>query len=155
MSISDATIKVLTNRDGAAGVEFALMMPTLVLFVIGIVDVGALTYQQTEVSAAAHAGAQYAMNNASATTDSIRSAVTNATPLGTSTSWVTPTVAQGYACSNASPISLSSTPPTNCSPGVVATYIQVNSSAVYTPLITWGTISIPTTLSAQAMVRTQ
>ena len=152
MSISDVIYKVLTNRDGAAGVEFALMLPALVLFVIGIVDVGALTYEQTEVSAAAHAGAQYAIRNGSSvTTDSITSAVTSATPF---TIQATPAPQRVKAC--VSDGSLIVTTQSTCTGGVTpGTYIQVNAQATYTPLISWGTLSMPTTLSAQAMVRTQ
>jgi Flp pilus assembly protein TadG len=153
MSISDAIMKDLTTRDGAAGVEFALTLPAIVLFTIGTVDLGGLAYQKAEVSAAVNAGVLYAIDNASSLSlTNVATAVTGATPLGTS---VTPTVTQGYACSNASSISLSSTQPTNCSPGVVATYVQISSSASYTPLISWGTITMPSTLSASAMVRVQ
>ena len=152
MSISDVIYKVLNNRDGAAGVEFALMLPALVLFVIGIVDVGALTYEQTEVSAAAHAGAQYAIRNGSSvTTDSIKSAVTGATPF---TVRATPAPQQVKACVSGS--SLVVTSATTCAGGgAPGTYIQVNAQATYTPLISFGTLSMPTALSAQAMVRTQ
>jgi Flp pilus assembly protein TadG len=152
MSISDVIYKVLTNRDGAAGVEFALMLPALVLFVIGIVDVGALTYEQTEVSAAAHAGAQYAIRNGSgASLTNIASAVTGATPF---TVLATPAPQQVKACVSGS--SLVVTTGTTCAGGgTPGTYIQVNAQATYTPLISFGTLSMPTALSAQAMVRTQ
>jgi Flp pilus assembly protein TadG len=152
MSISDAISKVLANRDGAAGVEFALMLPTMVLFVIGIVDVGALTYEQTEVSAAAHAGAQYAIRNGGSSLTNIASAVTGATPF---TVHATPAPQQVKACVNNGALvvtTASSCGDSNTTPG---TYIQVNAQATYTPLISWGNMSMPTTLSAQAMVRTQ
>jgi Flp pilus assembly protein TadG len=151
MSISDAIFKFLTNRDGAAGVEFALMLPTMVLFVIGIVDVGALTYEQTEVSAAAHAGAQYAIRNGGGSLTNIASAVTGATSF---TVLATPAPQQVKACVSGN--SLVVTAGTTCAGGgTPGTYIQVNAQATYTPLISFGTLSMPTALSAQAMVRTQ
>ena len=150
MSISDAICKLLISRDGAAGVEFALTLPALVLLVIGAVDFGALTYEQMQVSAAAHAGAQYAIRNGGSLTN-IASAVTGATPF---TVQATPTPQQVKACVSGS--SLVVTTGTTCAGGgAPGTYIQVNAQATYTPLISWGTLSFPATISAQAMVRTQ
>jgi len=151
MSTSDLISQALADRGGAAGVEFALMLPMMVLFVVGIVDVGALTYEQTEVSAAAHAGAQYAIRNGAASLTNIASAVTSATPM---TVQATPAPQQVKACVSGS--SLVVTAATTCAGGgTPGTYIQVNAQATYTPLVTWGTLTLPTTLSAQAMVRTQ
>jgi hypothetical protein len=117
---------------------------------MGTVDVGALAYEKAEVAAAAHAGAYYAMANGGSTA-SIQTAIQSATPLGAS---VTATVSEGYVCSNAASLTLVATPPANCSPGVVATYVQIGASAPYTPLVSWGTLNMPTTtLSASALVR--
>jgi Flp pilus assembly protein TadG len=150
MSFSDAISNALADTGGAAGVEFALMAPAMILFAIGTVDVGAMAYEKAEVAAAAHAAAYYAMVNGGVT-GSIQTAAQNATPLGIG---VTATASQGYACSNLSSITLSATAPTNCSPATVATYIQVNTSASYTPVISWGALGISTTtLYGSAMVR--
>ncbi len=153
MSISDATIEALANRDGAAGVEFALMLPTLVLFIIGTVDLGSLAYQKAEVSAAVNAGALYAIANApSPNLTSVATAVTSATPLTVSAS---PAPTQGYYCETGGSLTSVASLTSPCSGGQVGTYVQVNATATYAPLISWGSLTMPSTLSAQAMVRIQ
>jgi hypothetical protein len=86
-------------------------------------------------------------NNATA----IQSAVTNATPLSIPAGNVT--VTSGFACSGASSITLTTTAPT-CATGNVASYVQISASATYTPLVSWSPLSMPTTLSDSALVRT-
>jgi Flp pilus assembly protein TadG len=151
MSIADTITRVLADRSAAAGVEFALMLPPLVLFLIGIVDVGSLAYQQTEVSAAAHAGALYAIRNGGSSLTNIASAVTSATPL---TIQATPAPQLVTACVSGG--SLVATTATTCAGGgTPGAYIQVNAQATFTPLVAWSGLSLPSTLTAQAMVRTQ
>lgn len=48
-------------RDGNAAVEFALISPILALMLVGIVDVGTIAYQRTDMFSAVRAGAQYFM----------------------------------------------------------------------------------------------
>jgi len=48
-------------RDGNAAVEFSLVLPVLALMLIGIVDVGTIAYQRTDMFSALRAGAQYFM----------------------------------------------------------------------------------------------
>jgi|SRR5579859_4528817 Flp pilus assembly protein TadG len=152
MSIANAISRTLTDRSGAAGVEFALMLPALVLFAVGTVDVGALAYQSAEVEAAAQAGARYAMNNGAGSLDSIAAAITGATSLSVS---ATPYPSQGYYCDAGG--SLSSVPAMTsaCSGGVVGSYVTVSAQATYTPVIAWSGLSMPSSLSSQTMVRVQ
>ena len=142
--------RLLKDRAGAAGVEFALLLPTLVVLVIGAVDVGTLTFQQTEVAAAAHAGAQYALKygyNQAA----IQTAVTSATGL-TVTATPAPTLLNACVVSGVVTVVAGST----CAGGGSAgSYVQINAQAAVSPLIVWSAIAMPSTLSAQAMVRIQ
>lgn len=48
-----------TSQRGAALIEFALVTPLLIMVLIGLIEVGRLTYFSIEVANAAHAGAQY------------------------------------------------------------------------------------------------
>lgn len=152
MSISDTLFSVLRDRGGAAGVEFALLLPPLTLFVIGMVDVGCLAYQQMEVVAAVDAGARYASANPGNPTG-ITAAVTNATPMALSPA---PTATTVYACNTNGALSFVASASVPCAGGgTAATYIQVNAWASFTPLISWSGLTMPSALSAQAMVRTQ
>lgn len=152
MSISDTISRALADKSGAAGVEFALMAPALTLFLIGIVDVGSLAYQKSEVSAAAVAGAQYAIRNGGDLTN-IASAVTSATPLTVS---ATPAPQQIYACVSDGALTVVAGANSTCAGGgTPGTYIQVSAQATYKPIVNWDTLSMPGTLSATSMVRIQ
>ena len=50
------------NRDGVSAVEFALVAPVLVFSLLGVVDIGNLVYQRTDMESALRAGIQYFMN---------------------------------------------------------------------------------------------
>lgn len=51
---------MIRDRErGGALVEFALILPLLILVLIGLVELGRLAYFTIEVTNAAHAGAQY------------------------------------------------------------------------------------------------
>jgi Flp pilus assembly protein TadG len=154
MSLSDLS-RIQADTSGAAGVELALMAPTLILFAIGIVDVGALAYQRAEVAAAAHAGALYAIHNGGNTTN-IQSAAQSATPLA-----VTATATTVYYCVSGSTLATAAGPTSSCGDGeggggggsIAGTFVRVTATATYTPLISWGTLRFPTTMSANALVR--
>jgi Flp pilus assembly protein TadG len=148
MSFSDALSRTMADTGGAAGVELALMAPTLILFAIGIVDVGALAYQRAELAAAAHAGALYAIHNGG-NTSNIQAAAQSATPLT-----VTATATTVYYCVSSGALVTAASASSTCSGGGTAgAFVQVTASATYAPLISWGTLSFPTTLSANALVR--
>jgi Flp pilus assembly protein TadG len=155
MSISDPITRALGDTSGAAGVEFALMAPALIVLLIGAVDVGDLAYQKAQVSAAANAGALYAIHNGGGSTSNIATAASSATPITLS---ATPTVSTLYYCVGGDgTLTAAASAGASCGAGkpVAGTYIQVTTQATYKPLVSWGNWSSPTTLSAQTIVRTQ
>jgi len=52
---------LLKDRAGAIGLEYALVLPFLIMLVVGLVDYGGLAYRQTQLEAAARSGGQYAL----------------------------------------------------------------------------------------------
>lgn len=56
-----------SNRRGATAVEYALLLPALLLFILGIIDVGRLMWTYTTLSRAVEAAARCGAINTDAT----------------------------------------------------------------------------------------
>jgi len=142
--------RIVADKSGASAVEFALVLPVLVLLLIGMSDYGALAFQTMEVSAAAHAGADYAIHNGW-NSSAIQTAVTSATSLTVSAS-PAPQLSKGCLSGNTVVFQTGAT----CSSGGTAgSYVIVNAQTPFSPLVAWSALTFPTTLSAQAVVRIQ
>lgn len=142
--------EVLTDKGGASAVEFAIVLPVLILLLIGMFDYGALAFQTMEVSAAAHAGADYAIHNGW-NSSAIQTAVTSATGL-TVTASPAPQLSNGCLSGNTLVFTTGSTCTSGGTPG---SYVIVNARTPFSPLVAWSALPLPTTLSAQAVVRIQ
>ena len=79
-AVTDA-IPLTRDRRGVAAVEFALLASVLLLFVVGIVDIGTAIQQRMALEQAARAAGQYAVSFPNQT-DGITRAVTMALPPG-------------------------------------------------------------------------
>jgi len=141
---------ILAARTGAAGVEFALLLPALSLLLMGTFDYGALAYQTMQVAAAAHAGADYALRNGWNQTG-VQNAVTAATSLAVSAT-PAPALSKGCISNNALVITTNSTCPSG---GASGSYVVVNAQSPFSPLLAWSGLSFPSTITAQAAVRIQ
>ena len=73
-------------QEGAAAVEFAIVVPVLLLLLIGIIDFGRMLFVQVSLAAASHEGArasalrQMTPTSTSAVTAAVSAAVANAAP---------------------------------------------------------------------------
>ncbi len=151
MSRSSVRIpSIVADRAGAAGLEFALILPVLVLMLMGVFDYGALAYQTMQVSAAAHAGADYALRNGWNQTG-VQNAVTGATTLTISAS-PAPALSKGCITNNALVITTGSSCPSGGTPG---SYVVVNAQSSFSPMLAWSALSFPSTITAQAAIRIQ
>lgn len=86
----------LWSRRGAAGVEYGLILPALLLFIFGIIDIGRLMWTYTTLSRATEAAARCGavdMNNCATVAQIQTRAVNEAWGLTVTTSAFTPTVA--------------------------------------------------------------
>ena len=143
---------LLRHTGGAAGVEFALLLPTLIVLLIGALDVGTLVFEQMQVNAAAHAGALYALRYGW-NLAGVQAAVTGSTGL-TVTASPAPQTVKGCIVSGVFTVQSNTT--TTCTGGgTPGSYVQVNAQAAVSPLIVWSAIVMPTTLTAQAVIRIQ
>jgi hypothetical protein len=67
------------GERGIAALELGLMSPFLVLFLVGVVELGTTAYEVMQVQNAAEVGAIYAVHNGFDDTDAIEAAVEDAT----------------------------------------------------------------------------
>ena len=138
----------IQDTRGASAVEFALLLPTLVLLLMGVFDYASLSYDAMEVNAAAHAGADYALRNGWSASG-VQTAVTGATSITVSAT-PAPTLSSACIVNGALQTTTSSTCPSGGTPG---SYAIVNAQASFTPLAIWSSFVMPSTISAQAAVR--
>jgi Flp pilus assembly protein TadG len=147
---------LLRDRCGATAVEFALLAPVLTVMLLGIVDFGNLAYAQMQVATSAQAGADYALHNGFNAT-AIQTAVTSATSR-TVTASPAPAQVTGCVTNNVLVTTTGTSCPSGGSPG---TYVVVNATSTFTPLVTfktynghrWQAFSLPTSLTAKAAIR--
>ncbi len=144
-------VACLTDRRGTSGTEFALLMPILTVLLMGIFDYGSLAYDSMQVSAAAHAGADYALHNGWSATG-VQTAVTGATTLPQVSATPAPQLTAACIVSGAVVATTGSTCAGGGTPG---SYVVVNAQAPFTPLLSWAAFALPSTISAQATVRIQ
>jgi Flp pilus assembly protein TadG len=135
------------DQRGLALVEFALVLPLLSMLLIGLIEIGRLTYFSIEVGNAAHAGAFYGASDPTHTTGGMVSAA-RADAVNISTQ--TPTANYVYACWNAAtqtstPATPSPTHTTCSSGGNSVTYAQVSVTGTIRTLFNYGSsFGLPT-----------
>ncbi len=161
--------RFVADHRGVALIEFAVVMPVLVLLLLPLVDLGLGFYVKTQLMTAAEAGTQYAFVNgwsgtSTTTQTNILSAVNSATGLGSMSATPAPALACG--CADGTTITYSSPgsafSPSACSaltacasgasPGA---YVTVSTQVTYRPVFTYLIFSGSSTLTASSTVRIQ
>ena len=142
----------LPERGGSL-LELALVLPFLSLLLIGVIDFGRAYYFSIEVAGAAHTGALYGTQNPTDTTGMQNAALGDAPDVTSVPAMaMTATATYGCECSDGtSAVALCATQP-SCGVNVV-NYVQVTTSATYTPLFHWPGIPASFPLQGQARLR--
>ena len=141
---------VLRGERGNSLVELALLLPFLLLLLVGVVDFGRAYYLLLEVASAAHAGALYGTQNPTDTANMQAAATLDAPDVP----GITATATYGCECSDGTAASASCTATPSCtSPATVVNYVQVDTSAAYTPWLTYPGVSLPSSLTGSARMR--
>ncbi len=134
------------STNGAAAVEFALILPILFSVVVGISDFGVVMMRKNDINIVINTGFHYALlKNDSAS--SIERAMTNATSINP----LTVSATQMCLCPNNITVSCNNqcsdaTPP--------ARYYRLEAEAAINPIFT-ALLTNPYTIKAFAMVRVQ
>ena len=139
------------NR-GTAAIEFAIVVPVLLVLLFGASEVGFSIYQAMQVQAAAEAGAIYVAKHGWLSSG-ITSAVTGATGLTGITA--TPAPSQFCGCPAVGGITTTTCATTCTGGGAAGHYVQINSALTRQSIMPLTGLTLPTTLTGQAVVRVQ
>jgi Flp pilus assembly protein TadG len=136
------------DRRGNAAVELALVLPIVVALLSGVIDFGMMVRATNALQTMARAGAAYAAKYP-ADSAGIAQAATGAAALDPTTLSVTAT--QFCECSGAAVACGSACP----AGGAMSVHVSVAVAQPYHPLTPFADAVLPSTLTAQATMRTQ
>lgn len=136
------------RQDGNSLIETAFVLPVLLLLLAGAVDIGRAFRAAMIVNQAASTGAAYGIQNPSDTAGMQLAAKTDTSTLVT----VVPAATYGCECPDGTSISCS--PQASC-PSLMNSvyYVEVDTTATYTPMLPWPGISSTIPLSAKVRLR--
>ena len=140
------------ETSGQSLVEFAVIMPTFILILVGAADFTRFAYASIEVSNAARAGVQFGAQNYLTAIDSpgMRAAAINDSPdvaalTATATNWCICTDGTAITCANGGAL---------ChAPARIQQFVQVNTTAQLNTLFQYPGIPATLTLKGQASMR--
>jgi Flp pilus assembly protein TadG len=138
----------IEDEGGSSLLELSLILPMLVLILVGAVDFGKAYYLAIEISSAAEAGALYGTQNTADTSGMQAAAVMDAADVPGLAAVAT----RGCECSDGSGVvaNCSSTPTCNVN---VVNFVQVNTSAGYTPIFRYPGLPASITLTGYSRMR--
>lgn len=135
---------------GSAAIEFGLSVPLLLIMLMGLVELGSAMYGAMQVYDSVEAGALYAAKNGFDSAG-ISAAVTNAT--GTPGITATPAPVEFCGCPDASGI-VETACTTTCNDGKPpGQYARISAALAHQTILPYPALPLPTTLTAQSIVR--
>jgi Flp pilus assembly protein TadG len=140
------------SHAGQSIIEFAIVLPLLLLIFLGAVDFGRAVYLAVEVANAARAGAQYgaqSQTTAANTTQMAQAARDDASDIS-SMMTVTPTRFCECASAPGTPVACSGS---SCSGSRLIMYVRVVTSVTYSPWFPYPGIPSSTPISATSVMR--
>jgi hypothetical protein len=138
------------GRSGNAAIEFALAAPILFILLIGTAEVGLVMYHAMQVHNSVEAGALYAMTNGF-DPPGIAAAVANST--GTQGIVTTPVPQSFCGCPDAGGL-LAAPCDSQCADGgPPGQYVRINAALAHQTILPYPGLPLPTTLTAQSIVR--
>jgi hypothetical protein len=137
-----------TSESGSSLVETALVTPVLVLLLVAAVDFGNAYYARIAVSSAAEAGALYGVQNPGDLAGMILASKLDGADVLT----LVPTASFGCECADGSGSSALCVATPTCA-GNVVNYVEVDTTAIYTPIMPYPGVPAVITLNGKARMR--
>jgi Flp pilus assembly protein TadG len=141
---------IRAGRRGTAAIEFALAIPILLIVLVGTVEIGFAVYEAMQLYNSAEAGALYA-SKYGFDAGGIANSVTGATGLKGITASPAPVTFCG--CPSAGGVVTATCGATCVSGGVAGTYVRISAAYTHQTILNYPTFGLPTTLTAQSVVR--
>lgn len=146
-------VSILASVDAISAVEFAIVVPIVLLLTVCTIDLGVAVYDVMQVENAAQAGSEYAavhgFNSAS-----IANVITAAT--GLSGVAASPAPAESCGCPSGSSVVEPAVCYSTCADGSIAgTYVTASATAKYTTLIHYPGLPATFTFVNTATARIQ
>ena len=140
----------LLRDDGNAAVEFALLLPILVLLVAGLIDFGRAYFTRMELENAARAGAQYGILHGTDNLATIQDIVRQASDVPTAD--LTVSASTFCACPDGTVQDCTTGDCGGFKPG---TYVSISAQTAFVPIFPFANSSRPATITGTALVRTE
>jgi Flp pilus assembly protein TadG len=141
----------MAGKRGTAVLEFAVMLPLILMLLAGALDYSLLMRTAISVADAARAGAQYGSLSAANASNvaGMQSAALNAAP---DVPGLAAAAVKVCKCSNGTVVNCSGG---SCSSGPVRVYAQVTASATAAPLINYSLVPFAGAVSKTVSMRAQ
>ena len=141
----------MAGKRGTATVEFAVMLPLILLLLAGVLDYTLVMRTAISVADAARAGAQYGSSSAgnASNTLGMQNAALNAAP---DVHGLTATAAKVCKCSDGTTVNCAGG---SCSSGPVRVYAQVTASTTATPIFSYSLVPFAGAVSTTVSMRAQ
>jgi hypothetical protein len=151
ISMKQSILCLSKGFDGSSLIETALVMPVLLLMLLGSVDFGRAYYVAIEVNSAANAAALYGSQNPTDLSGMVDAANLDATDVPS----LTTIPSYGCECYDGTrpPPPCPAVTANPCGTGNLLYYVQIKTTATYTPLLSYGSFPGPISLSGQATMR--
>ena len=119
--------RAVTSTEGVALVEFALVVPVLLLLLAGILDTGRAVNAYVTISNASREGARYVSLNPTAAPSAIKSSAVlpHAQQLDSGSINVSVTYSNGNVTSSACPVATTTAPPAASPPATIPVRVDV------------------------------
>ena len=139
----------LRGDGGQSLLEFAVIVPVLMLLLVSVIELGRLAYLSILVSNAAHAGVQYGAQNLAYAADN--NGMQNAALSdGQNIAGLTAVATHYCSCADGSS---SDCQPGDCVGSHRLVYVQVNTTGQFQPLLNYPGVPSSYTLNSQAVMR--
>lgn len=142
------SVQFVGRQDANSLIETALVLPVLLLMLAGAVDIGRGFRAAMIVNAAARTGAAYGIHYPTDVAGMVLAAKTDTSTLVN----VVPSATYGCECSDGSSAIASCSSEPSCPMNSVY-YVELDTSATYTPMLPWPGISRTIPLTAKVRLR--